>query len=352
MDNNPRTFDELDYHHELSAMLKNLAKFEDFPHIYFYGPAGSGKKTRIQCFLRELYGDGIDKSRNNCKHVLLNNKSNTTHILSNYHIEIDVKNFKDYDYNLFNNLIKKFSHHQKISFDDIKFKIILLKNADYLPYKSQCVLRRIMEKYIMNIRIIFCGRNISSLINALKSRCLYLCVSSPSVDDIFKILEKKKNNKKIDNIKYEDLHVIANTSDRNLKKAIGKFEILKFKDNDIVIDFNNNEWYSFLKDTFKMLLYRQDLYNIKQIRKRLYSLFVYSIPIYIILKKLAEFLILYIDTTILKEMIFLIAHFEYRIKKGNKEIIHLEALMINIMKIYNKYIIENIIDDEYNYLRI
>ena len=33
----------------------------DFPHLMFYGPSGAGKKTRIMCFLREIFGASAEK---------------------------------------------------------------------------------------------------------------------------------------------------------------------------------------------------------------------------------------------------------------------------------------------------
>lgn len=60
----PTKLDDLHYHHGLSESIRALAsQGQDFPSILFYGPSGAGKKTRILCTLKELYGAGVDKVR-------------------------------------------------------------------------------------------------------------------------------------------------------------------------------------------------------------------------------------------------------------------------------------------------
>ena len=58
----PNDLDKLHYHHDLSKRIRALAGTgQDFPHLLVYGPSGAGKKTRIMCTLKELYGKGVEK---------------------------------------------------------------------------------------------------------------------------------------------------------------------------------------------------------------------------------------------------------------------------------------------------
>uniref|UniRef100_A0A2D4MV07 Replication factor C C-terminal domain-containing protein n=1 Tax=Micrurus spixii TaxID=129469 RepID=A0A2D4MV07_9SAUR len=59
----PTSLCKVDYHREQAAQLRNLVQCGDFPHLLVYGPSGAGKKTRIMCLLRELYGSGVEKLR-------------------------------------------------------------------------------------------------------------------------------------------------------------------------------------------------------------------------------------------------------------------------------------------------
>ena len=59
----PNAFKKLDYQLEQAKLLQQLVSSEDFPHLLFCGPSGAGKKTRVNCLLRELYGSGAERLR-------------------------------------------------------------------------------------------------------------------------------------------------------------------------------------------------------------------------------------------------------------------------------------------------
>lgn len=85
----PRELSKLDYHVEQANDLKRLCEQQDFPHLMFFGPSGAGKKTRIMCILRELYGTSAERLRNETMQFTTpsNKKVEIMTVSSNYHIE-------------------------------------------------------------------------------------------------------------------------------------------------------------------------------------------------------------------------------------------------------------------------
>lgn len=55
----PRSFEQLTFHEEINERLCDMVESKharaSLPHLIFYGPNGSGKRTRVQCLLQRLY---------------------------------------------------------------------------------------------------------------------------------------------------------------------------------------------------------------------------------------------------------------------------------------------------------
>uniref|UniRef100_A0A1A8RFH9 Replication factor C (Activator 1) 3 n=1 Tax=Nothobranchius rachovii TaxID=451742 RepID=A0A1A8RFH9_9TELE len=112
----PTSLGKLDFHKEQATQLKHLVQCGDFPHLLVYGPSGAGKKTRIMCLLRELYGPGVEKLRIEHQTVVAPSKKkieiNT--IASNYHLEVNASDAGNQDRVVIQELIKTVAQSQQI----------------------------------------------------------------------------------------------------------------------------------------------------------------------------------------------------------------------------------------------
>lgn len=168
------------------------------PHLFFYGPPGSGKKTRITALLRELYGPGAEKLKLD-KRTFTTPTKRTVEInlvTSNYHIELSPGDAGLNDRFVVQEVIKEMASNKNIlsaaagNAGDAKpsgkaeFKTVVLMDVDQLSRQAQAALRRTMEKYASTCRLILCCNSQSKLIEPVRSRCLGIRVASPSHDEV------------------------------------------------------------------------------------------------------------------------------------------------------------------------
>lgn len=66
--------------------------------------------------------------------------------------------------------------------------MLIINEADKLTREAQGALRRTMEKYMNNCRMILLATNLHRLIHPIRSRCLNLRIPAPSSEVIQRIL--------------------------------------------------------------------------------------------------------------------------------------------------------------------
>ena len=62
--------------------------------------------------------------------------------------------------------------------------VIVINEADSLRKDAQAGLRRTMEKYMSNLRIILIANNTAKIISPIRSRCLLVRVAAPDIKEV------------------------------------------------------------------------------------------------------------------------------------------------------------------------
>lgn len=347
----PRDLSKLDYHKQQAAQLKSLCKQNDFPHLLFCGPMGAGKKTRIMCMLRELYGAGAERLRNeNMTFTTPSNKKIDIMIISsNYHIEVNPSDAGLYDRVVVVDLVKQIAQTHQIDVSGQReFKVVVLTHVDELTKDAQNALRRTMEKYVATCRLILCVNSTSKVIPAIKSRCLCIRVGAPKVSEIVTVLQYVAKKEGL-TLPLDFATRIAEKSERNLRRAILMLETAKVQHYPFTAAQEPIEpdWKIFLKETGNLMLQEQSPARLEKIRERLYELIAQGIPSEIIFTELVDVLIKHCDITLKSEIFNYASLYEHRMQQGSKHIFHLEAFVAKFMAIYKKYVSESMMMDDF-----
>lgn len=98
--------------------------------------------------------------------------------------------------------------------------VVVINEADNLTREAQSALRRTMEKYSPNIRLILIANSSTKILAPIRSRCLLVRVSAPTQTDIITVLKNVVTAENLGNVAPGVLEQIAQESKRNLRRAL------------------------------------------------------------------------------------------------------------------------------------
>ncbi|KAL1635649.1 Replication factor C (RF-C) subunit [Neofusicoccum ribis] len=338
----PRSLDALTYHHDLSDRLRSLAQSGDFPHLLVYGPSGAGKKTRIVATLKELYGPGVEKIKIDSRvfQTSSNRKLEFNIVASNYHLEITPSDVGTYDRVVVQDLLKEVAQTQQVDLAaKQRFKVVVVNEADHLTRDAQAALRRTMEKYSPNLRLILLAESTSNIIAPIRSRTLLVRVAAPmegEIREMLKVVGKKEGWKENEELGRR----IARESGRNLRRALLMFEAVHAQNETVTENtpIPPPDWEALIAQIAKEMVEERSPARIMQVRAKLYDLLTHCIPPTTILKTLTWKLIPLCDDELRADVIKWSAFYEHRIKMGSKVIFHLEAFVAKFMRLYESHL--------------
>ena len=342
----PKQLDDLDFNLDQAKQLKKLIANPNFPHLTIFGSSGSGKKTRVNALLYELFDASASKLRIESKifEAPSGKKIEQRYVASNFHLEVNPSENGFYDRVVIQELIKDVATSHSLS-KKYMFKVIVILDADRLTREAQQGLRRTLEKYVSTCRVILIGKRVSRLIPALKSRCLTIRNPAPSELDIRTILEniaKQESFCEDSKIAKFDsaLEKIVAQSDRNLRRAILLLQAyacsvessMKSPKNVPILSFR---WQEQIDTLARKLAESQSPKKVAEIRSILYELQTHLIPPELILRLLTVKLLTFcLDDKMRGDLCRIAAQVDHRIALGTKPIIHLELFAVQFMAMF------------------
>ena len=146
----PESISSIIYHEKITKTIVNYMELNKLPHLLFYGPPGTGKTSCMVAIAKHFYGDDYDNM------VMIFNAS------AERGIETVRKE------------IKQFATTVGIAENKLTppFKLIILDEIDAMTDDAQAILRKVVEKYVNNVRFCFICNYLKKINPAIQSRCI------------------------------------------------------------------------------------------------------------------------------------------------------------------------------------
>jgi replication factor C small subunit len=202
---------------QVTRHLSSFADSKMSPHLILSGPHGTGKSLAVECFARAIYGENWELNTSVFQtadlflqgKVLLEQDERYAHIYQKNQSLIN--NFKY--------IIKWYASLKPLN---AEYKLMVFEDGHNLTRDAQQALRRIMERTSTTCRFIFTTTNPSSLIPAIRSRCLPLFFAPVAPEPMFARLRAIREMEKActNTCSDDDLELIVQASAGDLRRAI------------------------------------------------------------------------------------------------------------------------------------
>jgi replication factor C subunit 3/5 len=342
----PKSFDELVGKKRAREMLSSY-NIQNIPHLIFYGQPGHGKKTLLLSLVAHLYGAAPTTRVRKQEIQAGSKKLEVSYLESNECIEISPSAYDYQDRAVVQGVIKEMVQSRPVLSMFAKTKrspirLVVVNNAEELTFEAQAALRRTIEMYSDNFRIILMCNGISRLIDPIRSRCLLVRIPGFSDSEIKENMEAvlKKENEMAP---AEVVSSIARDADGNMRRALCMLELYCFNKSEEQpkrkrLDIKNMklEWEASVESIAAHIRKSQKPETMLSIRKELYELLDSCISPGTILHELTRCLMAgagYEAASLICKHALV---YEERIRFGTKSIYHLEAFVAASMCIFSK----------------
>jgi len=187
----PSAINNIIYHEKITKAIVNYMDHKKLPHLLFYGPPGTGKTSLIIAVAKHYYGEDYDNM------ILVLNASE----------ERGIETVR--------NRIKQFVITKGISENPNTptFKLIILDEIDAMTEDAQAILRKVIEKYVSNVRFCFICNYLKKINPAIQSRCVIFRFNPIPFDYLYSFV--------ISICKKENLQITSNAIKLIIKRSSG-----------------------------------------------------------------------------------------------------------------------------------
>jgi DNA polymerase III delta prime subunit len=163
----PQTISDFGFEKNMTELLETFLKMDRLA-LLFVGETGSGKTSLLNILIHTYYAPYLPSEYMN--NIMF------------------INNLKDQGFSFYRNEMKTFCQSRSLYTD--RKKIVVLDDIDLINKQSQHVFRNYMDKYGTNVHFLLVCGNLQKVIESLQSRTYIMRISSASLDQRRRILER------------------------------------------------------------------------------------------------------------------------------------------------------------------